>query len=217
MNDNGYIYVLINPSMQNLVKIGKTKRTPEERAKELSSTTGVPVPFIVAYSDFFQNHSKAEEHIHTVLETKGYRVSKSREFFEIPIKDAIDAIIETKQYFITNVYDDIKDNLKFDNEEVADNDIEPWLDMLTIAEEYESGLGDYIQDYNDAITYYLKAIKLGYKEGYDNIGYIYEVEIENTKKALEYYKTGIKNGCIDCYASLGSRLCREFDSDIKNL
>ena len=33
-SDNGYVYVLMNPQMENLVKIGKTTRTPAERAKE---------------------------------------------------------------------------------------------------------------------------------------------------------------------------------------
>ena len=42
MSNSGYIYVLINNSMENLVKVGKTSRDAESRAKELSSVTGVP-------------------------------------------------------------------------------------------------------------------------------------------------------------------------------
>ena len=99
MNDNGYVYVLINPSMPNLVKIGKTTREPKERAKELSSTTGVPVPFIVVYDEFFENCSKAEQYIHTLLADGGFRVSTNREFFEISVKEAIDAVMQTKEYF----------------------------------------------------------------------------------------------------------------------
>ena len=83
MNDNGYVYVLMNPSMQNLVKIGKTKREPEERAKELSSTTGIPTPFVVVYSCYFESCSEVEYFIHKYLETEGFRVSSNREFFEI--------------------------------------------------------------------------------------------------------------------------------------
>jgi hypothetical protein len=49
MNEPGFIYILINPSMAGLVKIGKTTRDPEARAKELSQATGVPTPFYVAY------------------------------------------------------------------------------------------------------------------------------------------------------------------------
>ena len=99
MNDNGYVYVLMNPSMQNLVKIGKTKREPEERAKELSSTTGVPTPFVVVYNCYFESCSNAESFIHKYLEHKGFRVSSNREFFEIPIKDAIDSVLKAKEHF----------------------------------------------------------------------------------------------------------------------
>jgi hypothetical protein len=53
VNDSGFIYVLINVSMDGLVKIGKTQRDPEKRAIELSSATGVPTPFIVAFEAFF--------------------------------------------------------------------------------------------------------------------------------------------------------------------
>ena len=45
----GYVYVLINPSMEGLVKIGMTTSTPEERVTELSSATGVPSKFILVY------------------------------------------------------------------------------------------------------------------------------------------------------------------------
>lgn len=99
MNNNGYIYVLMNPSLQNMVKIGKTTRTPEERAKELSSNTGVPTPFVVVYSYLFEDCTLAENFVHTYLETKGYRVSSNREFFEIPINEAVDSVIKAKEHF----------------------------------------------------------------------------------------------------------------------
>ena len=44
MNDPGFVYALINPSMEGLVKVGKTKRDPKGRANELSGATGV-TPF----------------------------------------------------------------------------------------------------------------------------------------------------------------------------
>lgn len=197
MNDNGYVYVLMNPSMPNLVKIGKTQRTPEERAKELSATTGVPTPFTVVYDNYFENCSHAEQHVHTLLENKGYRVSKNREFFEMPIKDAIDAVMETKNYF--GVFQ--KDNSKECTVEYEDR--EPWEDFVEIAEGYEYGTEDYIQNYNDAITYYLKAIKLGYKFGYDTIGYIYLNDLDDEKNAFKYFEKGTQDGCMRCYATLG--------------
>ena len=30
----GYVYILINPSLKGLLKVGQTKKDPEERAKE---------------------------------------------------------------------------------------------------------------------------------------------------------------------------------------
>ena len=42
----GYVYILENASMPGLIKIGKTSRDSVERARELSSATGVPTGFL---------------------------------------------------------------------------------------------------------------------------------------------------------------------------
>ena len=65
----GYVYVLINPSLNGIVKIGKTQNNPDERAKELSSATGVPTPFFVAYSSYFKDSNAAETFVHTYWQT----------------------------------------------------------------------------------------------------------------------------------------------------
>ena len=79
MSSQGYIYVLINPAMPGLLKIGLTTKTPEERVKELSNATGVPINFILIYKEFFQNCAAAEKAIHAHLEAQGYRFNKGRE------------------------------------------------------------------------------------------------------------------------------------------
>ena len=44
----GYTYILLNRAFQNdHYKIGMTTKTPEERARELSSATGIPRDFEV--------------------------------------------------------------------------------------------------------------------------------------------------------------------------
>ncbi len=86
----GYIYVLINPSMKGLLKIGKTKRPPEERAVELSKGTGVPSEYVVAFDEFVIDCDLVERLIHKELAQ--YRISKDREFFKIPLKIAINSI-----------------------------------------------------------------------------------------------------------------------------
>ena len=44
----GCVYILKNPAMPDLIKIGYTMETAQKRADELSRSTGVPMPFEVA-------------------------------------------------------------------------------------------------------------------------------------------------------------------------
>jgi hypothetical protein len=90
-NDYAYwIYVLSNPAMPDLLKIGFTVQNPETRAAQISAATGVALPFKLEYA--FQCHNGAilEREIHLYLES--YRVSTNREFFKIDLKEVISAI-----------------------------------------------------------------------------------------------------------------------------
>ncbi len=90
----GYIYILTNPSFRlNRYKIGLTTRSPSERAQELSSATGVPEPFEVAYEKKVSDCYKAERSIKEKLEH--LRISKNREFYEIKLADAVDILHNT--------------------------------------------------------------------------------------------------------------------------
>jgi hypothetical protein len=62
----GFVYVLTNESMPGLVKIGFTLGRPTDRAKQLA-TTGVPTPFVVAYSIKLFDPDKWERRIHEHL------------------------------------------------------------------------------------------------------------------------------------------------------
>ena len=42
-----YVYILSNPAMPGLIKIGYTKNHPGERVKQLSRSSSIPVPFDV--------------------------------------------------------------------------------------------------------------------------------------------------------------------------
>ena len=91
-NSFGYVYVMINPSLPDIVKIGKTTRDPNERAKELSAASGVPTPFILVYYKPFKDCHLAELVIHKYFEDKGARVNGNREFFKVTTVEAIDMI-----------------------------------------------------------------------------------------------------------------------------
>ncbi len=93
----GHVYILLNAAMPGLVKIGSTTRTPAERAKELSQATGIPTPFVVAFDEYVGSCEQAEREIHARLDK--YRASSSREFFTVPLKEAIQVLVEVAKRY----------------------------------------------------------------------------------------------------------------------
>lgn len=78
----GHIYILSNPALDGIIKIGHTKKShPELRATELSSSTSIPLPFKLECSWLVENPGSREALIHRNLAP--CRVSKDREFFKI--------------------------------------------------------------------------------------------------------------------------------------
>ena len=78
-----YIYALSNPTIPGLVKIGSTTKSPERRAKELS-TSGVAYPFEVLCSLEVKDCTMREAQLHNFL--KPFRHSDDREFFSLRLE-----------------------------------------------------------------------------------------------------------------------------------
>ena len=81
--EQGIVYVLTNPAMPGLVKIGMTTRASvDARMKELYST-GVPVPFECQYACEVKasDCAKIEKALHTAFEPQ--RIHAGREFFRL--------------------------------------------------------------------------------------------------------------------------------------
>ena len=97
--EGGHLYLAVNPSMEGLVKIGKTTRSPKERTQSLSAATGVPTPFILVFDVVVNDCLAAEEYVHQELENRGYRVSQRREFFRVPTAEAIKLMLEAERQF----------------------------------------------------------------------------------------------------------------------
>ena len=89
----GYIYILSNPSMPGFLKIGFTTKDVENRAKELSVSTGVPVPFEIEYWCVTEDVEIVEKNVHEYLSK--YRANEKREFFNMDCDAAVDVISET--------------------------------------------------------------------------------------------------------------------------
>lgn len=77
----GYVYILTNPSMPGLVKIGQTSRTVDERIAELNRATGVPTDFEVFAAIEVENPVIVETELHTLF--ANVRENDDREFFRV--------------------------------------------------------------------------------------------------------------------------------------
>lgn len=217
MQELGYLYVLANSAMPNMVKVGKTTRSSSERAEELSRATGLPTPFIVVYEQLFENCGEAETFVHVYLEEKGYRVANNREFFNAPVDIVVEAIalapnaIDHESLTLKSEDDDLLgqsesdelDDLYLDENEPS----YPWTTLFNEAEAYYNGDGDYIQDYGEAMRLFRQAAKLGALSAYGYIAKMYrdgEGVHQDSGKAIEFYKEGARKGNVYCYWGMGA-------------
>ncbi|WP_439374952.1 GIY-YIG nuclease family protein [Bradyrhizobium sp. DASA03120] len=79
--DVGYVYVMRSPAHQrNIYKVGFTSRDPEDRANDLSATSGQPDALVVMQSWKVYEPRRVEQAIHRELEQ--LRINSRREFFK---------------------------------------------------------------------------------------------------------------------------------------
>ena len=116
-SNHGYVYILSNPSMPGLLKIGMTRFDPTRRVQELSSATGVPTQFQLIYYREFHNCVAAELEIHSVLAAKGMRYNNQREFFSVDSVEAINTLLSLKDECVDDVSVDLIEVRNF-NEDI---------------------------------------------------------------------------------------------------
>ena len=77
------VYVLTNPAMPGIVKIGMTDRPDVQRRMGDLYTTGVPLPFdcVIAREIEGREAAEIERALHTAFEPN--RINRSREFFQV--------------------------------------------------------------------------------------------------------------------------------------
>ena len=83
---NQWVYILSNPTMPDILKIGYTKFDPQIRSKQISNATGVPTEFIVEWAYKCFNGEELEKEVHMYLQK--HRLNKYREFFRIDLIEA---------------------------------------------------------------------------------------------------------------------------------
>lgn len=103
----GTVYVLINESMPNLVKIGMTTRSVNQRMAELYQT-GVPTPFELYAEYDCPDCRQIESEVHHILDE--CRVSGSREFFVCPPEKAAQQVMDAHRHQVETWLDDFIPN-----------------------------------------------------------------------------------------------------------
>jgi T5orf172 domain len=91
----GRVYILRNPAMPSLIKVGFTSRVTDARATDLNRSGGtwLPAPFEVAYeSPLMDDAYKLEQSI--LLEFEHARFAPNREFLDIAVQGEVMARID---------------------------------------------------------------------------------------------------------------------------
>ena len=83
----GWVYVISNPAMPGLVKVGYSTKDPDSRAEELNHT-GSPQPYIVEYEILIEEPRDIEQKTHKRLSP----FSAGKEWFQCSVQEAAIAI-----------------------------------------------------------------------------------------------------------------------------
>jgi len=86
---NGYVYILSNPAIPGLLKVGYTRKDPEDRVAALSNHTNMPLPFVIEAVFLCSDPQWDEIKAHHALDS--CRIG-DKEFFALSIKDAIEIV-----------------------------------------------------------------------------------------------------------------------------
>jgi len=217
----GWVYVLVNQSLKNCVKIGRTTTDPASRASEISSATGVPTPFIVAYEAYFNDCDSAESYVHALLESKGVRLSPNREFFSISSTVAINAICKAQEQFIIpqsdvsaiGCPDELGGDCRLPEKALKSVSMEqkPWESIVEEAENNDYGRGDYLKDQAKAIELYKNAAKLGSLRAHIRLAELVADSENDAEEGIKWLKLGAESGLPDCWRELASVYCFKND------
>lgn len=81
------VYLLTNPAMPGLVKIGRTAQDTAQARLDQLYTTGVPVPFELVFACRVEDAVRVEQALHIAFAPQ--RVNARREFFRIEPEQAL--------------------------------------------------------------------------------------------------------------------------------
>lgn len=185
--------------MPDLCKIGKTTRDPLVRVRELSSATGVPTPFILVFWEAVSDCGAAEIAVHDSLELAGYRLSRDREFFEVPVDVALRLMLPVLAAFQA-ASQSADGNVGLSStvtEGPTDESIERANELLALADQYETGTDSILRNPERALMLYEQSSALGNPSASYLAGRTYArgtVVKKDAHKAMTYFRKAASNG-----------------------
>ena len=93
-----WVYILTNPAMEGMVKIGYTTNDPHTRAEQISRGTGVPLGYEVAWAYKCYKGERIEKEVHKYF--KKQRISPTREFFRVTLEEAKQIIEQIGEKYV---------------------------------------------------------------------------------------------------------------------
>lgn len=189
---NGWIYVLINPTMPGLAKVGKTSRDPNIRVAELSGATGVASPFILTYQQPVDDCDFAESWVHRELERKGFRHANNREFFNGPLHEIVAIVCASAAVAMEQSKADSPDSRQAPPAptKLANELVEMALDAML-------GTDHVFENPKKAQQLFEQAATLNHIVGCRNAGMGYQIGIHvklDNERALDYYDKAVRAG-----------------------
>jgi hypothetical protein len=119
-NSSQIVYILTNPAMPDLIKIGKTTQSEVgERMKQLYGM-GVPLPFDCAFACQVKDANEAEKALHFAFGNT--RINSNREFFKIEAERVIAVLKLLKVDDITTQFEQqLEDDTEVIDKQSAQN------------------------------------------------------------------------------------------------
>ncbi len=199
----GFLYILSNPTMPGLVKVGKTTRDPSDRVKELSAATGVPTPFLLVYYQPVHDCDNAEKWAHAELERRGYRPNSDREFFLAPVHEAVEilnaarSIVGSAEPSSMIVNDDNSSAIK--EEGLGE-------ELFQLGMSYLDGTDSLLANPSKALKLFVQASALGHAAAAYRAACVYRFGQDSIppdlEKSLEFYRKALAGGWWNSLASI---------------
>lgn len=154
----GWVYIITNKAMPDLVKVGFSSKDPKIRAREFYNT-GVPHRFVVEYEMLVNDPYKIEQKAHKILA----RYNENKEWFKCDINIAIEAIRQAAGNSTIN--ESIKNKEKYEPLNAEE--------QFNLGNSYTKGEG-VNQNLEKAFFWYTKSAEQGYRLAQHKLGNCYQ-------------------------------------------